>query len=170
MTDGTPASPSPEQPDLKVSWHALSAEDVLRQLQTQIDSGLSSSVAAQRLGQFGANELTEKPRPGFWRLLLDQMRNFIVILLIVAAFISFILGEYVDAIAILSIVILNAILGVVQESRAEQALAALKKLAAPDSHVLRDGRHVTIPASQLVPGDIVFLEAGDFIPEALGLH
>ncbi len=118
MTDGTTASPTPEQPDLKFSWHALSAEDVLRQLQTPLDSGLSSAEAANRLERFGPNELTEKPRPGFLRLLLDQLKNFIIILLIVAASISIILGEYVDAIAILAIVILNAVLGVVQESRA----------------------------------------------------
>jgi Ca2+-transporting ATPase len=164
MTERKIAPPNNEQPDLKVSWHSLSAEDVLHQLQTPPGSGLSSEEVGRRQAQFGPNELTEKPRPGFWRLLLDQLRNFIVILLIVAAFISFILGEYVDAIAILAIVILNAVLGVVQESRAEQALAALKKLAAPDANALRDGRRLTIPASQLVPGDLIFLETGDFVP------
>jgi Ca2+-transporting ATPase len=164
MTERKIAPPNNEQPDLKVSWHSLSAEDVLHQLQTPAGSGLSSAEVGRRQAQFGPNELTEKSRPGFWRLLLDQLRNFIVILLIVAAFISFILGEYVDAIAILAIVILNAVLGVVQESRAEQALAALKKLAAPDANALRDGRRLTIPASQLVPGDLIFLETGDFVP------
>ncbi len=164
MTDKTTVSTPAEKPDLKVSWHALSAEDVLQQLQAPPETGLSAGEVARRQAQFGLNELTEKPRPGFWHLLLDQLRNFIIILLIVAALVSLILGEYVDAIAILAIVVLNAVLGVVQESRAEQALAALKKLAAPEAEVLRDGRRIFVPASQLVPGDIVFLDAGDFVP------
>ena len=102
--------------------------------------------------------------PTFLKMLLAQLKNFIVIMLIVAAAVSAVLGEWVDAGAIFAIVVLNAILGVVQESRAEQALAALKKLAAPEAHVLRDGRRVDIPAPELAPGDIVFLEAGNFVP------
>ncbi len=108
--------------------------------------------------------LAGKPRPTFMKMLLAQLKNFIVIMLIVAAAVSAVLGEWVDAGAIFAIVVLNSVLGVVQESRAEQALAALKKLAAPEAHILRDGRRVDIPAPELVPGDIVFLEAGNFIP------
>ena len=96
--------------------------------------------------------------------MLDQLNNFVVILLIVAAFISLLLGEYIDAGAIFAIVVLNSVLGVVQESRAEAALAALQKLAAPEAQVLRDGHRVSVPAPRLVPGDIVFLEAGNFVP------
>jgi Ca2+-transporting ATPase len=109
-------------------------------------------------------------------MLLAQLKNFIVIMLLVAAAVSALLGEWVDAGAIFAIVVLNAILGVVQESRAEQALAALKKLAAPEAHALRDGRRVDVPAYELTPGDIVFLEAGNFVPadvrliEAVNLH
>ncbi len=97
-------------------------------------------------------------------MLIGQLNNFVVILLVVAAVISALLGDWIEAAAIMAIVVLNAILGVVQESRAQAALAALKKLAAPEAHVLRDGRRGTVPAIELVPGDIVFIEAGNFIP------
>ena len=103
------------------------------------------------------------------KLLFDQFNNFLIIILIVAAIISLLLGEVVDAIAIMAIVTLNAVLGVVQESKAEQALAALKKMAAPSAQVLRDGAQITLPARELVPGDVVLLEAGNFIPADLRL-
>lgn len=156
-------------PELSISWHSLSSEEVIQQLRTQHQTGLSSEEAARRLAEYGPNQLAEKPRPGFLSLLLGQFNNFVVILLIVAAFISLILGEYIDASAIFAIVILNAVLGVIQESRAEQALAALKKLSAPEAQVLRDGRRVMVPSPELVPGDIVFLEAGNFIPADIRL-
>ena len=145
------------------AWHALTTEDVLRHLEVQ-DEGLSSEEAARRLSQYGQNQLQEAPRPTFWRMLWEQLNNFVVILLIVASVISALLGDYVEAAAIMAIVVLNAILGIVQEQRAEEALAALKRLAAPDAQVLRDGRRQAIPARELVPGDIVFLEAGNYIP------
>jgi Ca2+-transporting ATPase len=116
------------------------------------------------LQQHGRNELREKPRPTFLKMVIDQLNNFVVILLILASIISALLGDWVEAGAILLIVVLNSILGVVQESRAEEALAALKKMASPDAQVLRDGHRISIPASELVPGDVVFLEAGNFIP------
>ena len=134
-----------------------------------MQTGLTGAEAARRLEQYGPNQLAEKPRPGFLRLVLDQLNNFVVILLIVAALVSLLLGETIDAAAIFAIVVLNAILGVVQESRAEAALAALQKLAAPEAQVLRDGHRVSVPASQLVPGDIVLLEAGNFVPADLRL-
>jgi Ca2+-transporting ATPase len=156
-----------EQPE--ILWHALTAEDVAAKLNTQVEQGLSSEIAQERLEKFGLNQLAEKPRPSFLSLVLAQLKSFVVILLIVASVISAILGEWVDAAAILTIVVLNAILGVVQESRAEEALAALKKMAAPDSHVLRDGKRVIVPSAQLVPGDVVFLEAGNFVPADMRL-
>lgn len=148
----------------QVSWHALSAHDVLEKLESRHQEGLSTEEAHLRLQQFGRNELKEKPRPTFLKMVFDQLNNFVVILLIVASIVSALLGDWVEAGAILLIVVLNSILGVIQESRAEEALAALKKMASPDAQVLRDGHRVLLPASELVPGDVVFLDAGNFIP------
>ncbi len=145
------------------AWHALDAEEVLRDLRVH-ENGLASEEAAQRLQRHGYNQLQEAARPGFLATLWDQLNNFVVILLIVASLVSAFLGEWVDASAILAIVVLNTVLGIVQERRAEEALAALKRLAAPEAHVLRDGRRQTLPARNLVPGDIVFLEAGNYVP------
>jgi Ca2+-transporting ATPase len=150
--------------DIKVTWHSLSADEVLEKLATPLETGLTSEEVESRHKTYGLNQLVEKPRPTFFKLLLDQLKGFVVILLIVAAVISAVLGDWVEAAVIMAIVVLNAILGVVQESRAEEALAALKKMAAPESQVLRDGRRVSVPARELVPGDVVFLEAGNFIP------
>ncbi len=158
----------PEKVDQKHEWYALKAEEVLHHLEVQ-DKGLSSAEAEKRLEQYGPNQLKETPRPGFLVLLWGQINNFVVILLIVASVISALLGDYVEAAAIMAIVVLNSVLGIVQEQRAEQALAALKKLAAPDAQVLRDGMHRSVPSYNLVPGDIVFLEAGNFIPADLRL-
>ncbi|MCK4977436.1 MAG: HAD-IC family P-type ATPase, partial [Anaerolineales bacterium] len=145
-------------------WHALGAEEVLHQLHSPSEKGLSSEEAEQRLQEFGPNELTEAPPTTFWQMLREQFANFVVILLIVAAIISAALGDYVEAAAIMAIVVLNAALGVFQERRAEQSLAALRKLAAPDALVLRDGSRRAIPAGQVVPGDIVLLDAGNYVP------
>lgn len=151
------------------SWHALPPEETLIQLATPPETGLTTDEAARRMEHYGPNQLTEAPRPTFLQLLLEQFNNFVVILLIVASGVSALLGEWIEASAIMAIVVLNAALGVIQERRAEEALAALKKLAAPDAHVLRDGRRQTVPAPGLVPGDIVFLEAGNFIPADIRL-
>jgi Ca2+-transporting ATPase len=97
------------------------------------------------------------------------LNNFVVILLIVASVISALLGDYVEAAAIMAIVVLNSILGIVQERRAEEALAALRKLAAPDAQVMRDGHRVSVPSYDLVPGDLVFLESGNFVPADIRL-
>ena len=152
-----------------IIWHSISADDVVEKLDTHIEHGLSNVAAKKRLEEFGPNQLDEKPRPSFISLVLAQLKGFVVILLIVASIISAILVEWVDASAIMTIVVLNAVLGVIQESRAEEALAALKKMAAPDALVLRDGKRVTVPATNLVAGDVVFLEAGNFVPADLRL-
>ncbi|MFN3763335.1 MAG: cation-translocating P-type ATPase, partial [Anaerolineae bacterium] len=153
----------------RIAWHTRSVEETLRELETDPQRGLTKEEAHRRLSRFGFNELAERPRPTFWKMLLDQFNNFLILILIAAAFISLVLGELEEAVAIIAIVLLNAILGVVQERRAEEALAALKKMAAPDAHVLRDGHRVTVPARELVPGDIVFLEAGNYVPADLRL-
>ena len=128
------------------------------------ESGLTSEEAAKRLAHYGENQLHETPRPGFLAMLWEQLNNFVVILLIIASIISALLGDYVEAAAIMAIVVLNSVLGIVQEQRAEEALAALKRLAAPDAQVIRDRRRKAVPARELVPGDIVYLEAGNYIP------
>ncbi len=153
----------------RAEWHARSVEEALAGLEVDPQKGLTTEEARRRLARVGPNELAERPRPGFWRMLLDQFNSFLVLILIAAALISLALGEMEEAIAIMAIVLLNAILGVIQERRAEEALAALKKMAAPDARVLRDGHRITIPARELVPGDIVFLEAGNYVPADLRL-
>jgi len=157
-------SPSAPQPPGARLWHSLSSEEALERLNSAFNQGLSSQEAQRRLAQHGPNELTEAPRPGFWSRLLDQFKNFLVMILIVASVISLLLGDYVEALAIIAIVALNAILGVVQESKAEESLAALKKMAAPEARVIRDGRQVSVPARELVQGDIVLLETGNYVP------
>ncbi|HYI88060.1 MAG TPA: HAD-IC family P-type ATPase [Burkholderiales bacterium] len=149
--------------------HARPIDEVVAALQSHLERGLSPHEARERLQRLGANELTEKPRPGFLALLWDQFNNYLVIILIIAALIALSLGEWVDSIAIMCIVVLNAIVGVIQESKAEQALAALKKMAAPNAQVIRDGHQVTVPGRELVPGDIVALEAGNYVPADMRL-
>ncbi|MBN1612915.1 MAG: cation-translocating P-type ATPase [Deltaproteobacteria bacterium] len=149
--------------------HGKPIEDVAQGLKCQIETGLTAAEAAARQKEHGYNELAERPRPGFFKLLLDQFNNFLIIILIIAAVVSLLLGEYIDAIAIMLIVVLNAVVGVVQESKAEAALAALKKMAAPNAQVIRDGHQMTIPARELVPGDIVLLEAGNYVPADMRL-
>ncbi|MGZ9221043.1 MAG: cation-translocating P-type ATPase [Anaerolineales bacterium] len=149
-------------------WHALEAKEVLDHLKVQ-EHGLTSEEAKKRLEHYGPNQLEEAPRPTFLQMLWEQLNNFVVILLIIASIISALLGDYIEASAIMAIVVLNAVLGIVQERRAEEALAALKKLAAPDAQVVRNGSRQSIPAYELVPGDLVFLEAGNYVPADLRL-
>ncbi|HHE71062.1 MAG TPA: ATPase, partial [Chloroflexi bacterium] len=155
--------------DQSKQWHALSIEEVLRILKTDPQTGLTSEEAKRRLDEYGPNELQEKPPPTFWERLWNQLTDFVVLILLVSAVISVLLGDWIEAAAIMAIVVLNATIGVVQESKAEEALAALKKMAAPEAHVIRDGHRVMVPARELVPGDIVLLEAGTIIPADLRL-
>ncbi|MCJ7715092.1 MAG: cation-translocating P-type ATPase [Anaerolineales bacterium] len=145
-------------------WYILGGNEVTRKLDVNRENGLSDQEANLRLETYGNNELQEAPPTSIWIMIYEQFANFVVILLLVAAVISAVLGDWVEAAAIMTIVLLNAVLGVVQEQRAEEALAALKKMASPDANVLRDGHRKSIPAREVVPGDIVFLEAGNFIP------
>ncbi len=157
-----PSLPSTSEPAEK-TWRALDANATLRHLATSPE-GLTTSEARQRLVRYGPNQLAEAPPPSFWVKLWEQFNNFVVWLLIVAAVVSAALGDWVEAAAIMAIVILNAALGLVQESRAEQALAKLRQMAAPEAHVIRDGRRQVVPAREVVPGDIVLLEAGNYVP------
>jgi len=150
-------------------WHALSTSEVFSALNTSPKDGISEQQAAERLRTCGPNELKEAPRRTRFQMLIDQFKDTIVLVLIAAAAVSALLTDYIEAAAILAIVILNAILGVVQEGRAEEALAALRKLAAPEANILRGGRHRSVPARELVPGDLVLLESGNYVPADLRL-
>ena len=149
------------QPKSK-AWHSQSAEEVLAQLASTA-TGLSSQEAAQRLAANGPNELKEGKRISPLQIFLGQFKSLIIWILIAAGVISGVLGEVVDAIAILAIVVLNAVIGFYQEFNAEKSIAALKKLTAPQAKVRRDGQVTSIPASGIVAGDILALEAGDLV-------
>jgi Ca2+-transporting ATPase len=146
------------------NWHTLGIDEVAQRLETNPRSGLSSEQAASRLAHFGPNALQEKRARSPWRMLLDQFSDFMIIVLIGAAIISGVVGDVEDTVAIIVIVILNAVIGFVQEYRAERAMAALKKMAEAGAHVLRDGHAEIVNASELVPGDVVLLEAGNVVP------
>jgi Ca2+-transporting ATPase len=168
----TPPSANATDDDARASgapWHALSVQEVEARLASDADLGLTSAAAAGRLAVHGRNELREHEGRAPWRMFLAQFTDFMILLLIAAAVISGIVGEPEDAIAILAIVILNAVVGFVQEYRAEKALRALKQLAALKARALRDGAIATVPAAELVPGDVVLLEAGTIVPADLRL-
>jgi Ca2+-transporting ATPase len=159
----------------KQTWHTLGVHEAATALESDLEGGLTAEQVRRRKAQFGANELREAPGRSFWQMLLDQFNQFLVLILIAAAVVSALIGwtqynhsgdttEFIDAAAIMAIVILNAILGVIQEGRAEEALAALKKMSAPNAHVIRDGYTETLPSRDLVPGDVVLLETGNYVP------
>ena len=147
-----------------IYWHTLDVEETVEVLNTSSDEGLSHQEVKTRRGTYGPNQLKGAPPTTLLQMLWSQLNDFVIYLLLIAALISALLSDWVEAAAIMAIVILNAILGIIQERRAEEALAALKELASPEANVLRDGHRITIPAKELVPGDVVFLEAGNFIP------
>ncbi len=163
-------------------WHSSTAAQVAAELQTDSAGGLTADQAEERLKQYGKNQLTEKKPRSLFLQFLDQMKDFMVVILIIAAVVSgittWLQGEnnWLEPIVIIAIVLLNALIGVVQENRAQKALSALKNMAAPHAKVLRSGVVLTIPAAELVPGDVILLDAGDYIPadgrliEAASLH
>ncbi len=161
------ADEAAEQP--QEAWHHLESDRVAERLSTSRSEGLSEEEVRTRLEKHGPNQLREAPPTSLLTMLWEQFNSFVVWLLLGAALVSALLGEYLEAAAIMAIVALNAGFGIVQESRAERALAALRKLASPDARVLRGGKHKSIPSDQLVPGDIVFLEAGHYVPADLRL-
>ncbi len=144
-------------------WHKDIPEIVVM-LATDIEKGFQSEQVKEKQNQCGFNQLKEQKGTSALTILLEQFHNVIIWVLIGAALVSGLLREWVDACAIIVIVILNAILGFIQEYRAEKSLAALKKLSSPTSKVIRNGQHQVIPSFQLVPGDVIELEAGDNVP------
>ncbi|HEV8257364.1 MAG TPA: HAD-IC family P-type ATPase, partial [Casimicrobiaceae bacterium] len=150
-------------------WHLLTAEETAKRLGNAPDIGLTSEEATRRLATYGRNEIREQEGRGPWQMFLGQFTDFMILMLLGAAVISGFIGELEDAAAILAIVVLNAIIGFVQEYRAEKALRALKQLAALKARSLRDGEIVSVPAAELVPGDTVLLDAGSVVPADLRL-
>jgi Ca2+-transporting ATPase len=155
--------------DVDIIWHSLPAEEAAARLDTSPRVGLEAEEATSRLARYGPNALKQVGARRGPKILLAQFTDFLVLVLIGACIVSLFLGEYVDAIAILAIVVLNGVLGFVQEYRAEKSLQALREMAAPKAAVVRDGREIVVDTREVVPGDLVRLRAGDRIPGDLRL-
>lgn len=146
------------------------ADEVAQGLSTDVEAGLTDAEVAKRLGQYGPNKLDEAKKDPLWKRFLAQLADPMIILLLAAAVISAVAGaaqgesDIADVVIILFVVVVNAVLGVVQESKAEEALEALQQMAASTSKVVRDGKIVDVRSEELVPGDVVVLEAGDAVP------
>ena len=153
-----------------MEWHSISIEETVKKLNTSLSRGLTSQEVIKRQKTYGLNRLEVKKGKNIFQKFIAQFKDFMIIILILAAFVSFIISflegqpNYVDPIIIFVIIILNATLGVMQEAKAEKALDALKKMSAPSAHVLRDGKNEIVDSVDLVPGDIVLLETGYFVP------
>ncbi|MBQ9781361.1 MAG: calcium-translocating P-type ATPase, PMCA-type [Clostridia bacterium] len=154
-----------------MTHHNRPKEDVLKQLSTDVQHGLTSAAVSERQAKYGPNKLKEKKKKSTIQRFFDQFKDVMILILIAAAIVSFVLvcmeqhwGELFEPALILLIVILNAIMGVYQEGKAEKALDALKNMSAPHARVIRDGKEQVIDAADLVPGDMIKLEAGDFVP------
>lgn len=151
-------------------WHSSSVEEIAKNLKTNINIGLSDDEAQKRFDRYGPNNLKEKKKESIFVKFIKQFNDFMIITLIIAAIISAVVSklngeaDYIDSIIIVAIVIFNAIMGLVQEQKAEKSLEALKKMSAPNAKVRRDGRVQEIDATLVVPGDIVILEAGNYVP------
>jgi P-type Ca2+ transporter type 2C len=142
-------------------WHHLDVDEAAARLDVSLSSGLSQREAARRLAEHGPNELRAARRVAAWKLLLEQFRNVLILILHVAVGLSVALGHATEALVIAAVVLLAAVLGFVQEYRAERAIEALGRMAAPTATVLRNGGELDIPARELVPGDLALLRAGD---------
>ena len=155
-------------------WHAIDLDGVVTRLGTDV-RGLTSAEATRRLTDHGPNVLNEPPPRPWWRTFLRQFKELVIWILVVAAVIAGAMGDWADAAAIVAIVLVNAIIRFLQEERAQKALAALQRMAAPLARVVRDGTPASIPTREVVPGDLIELEAGDHVPadarliEAFGL-
>ena len=156
-------NPHPHTPPPSAAWHALSYGDVL-QRQGSSHHGLSFEEAQRRLAQYGANRLAEMPPRPAWLKFADQFKSMLIVILLITAGLALLVGDVKDMVVILIVIVFNAVLGFYQEHRAEQSLAALKKMLALKARVRRDGQPSEVAAETLVPGDIVLLEAGDKVP------
>ncbi|MBA2777564.1 cation-translocating P-type ATPase [Billgrantia kenyensis] len=155
--------PERQPDDNRIAWHALSSDEALEKLESSQD-GLSEEEAKSRFDQYGPNRLKQEAGRPWWRRLLEQFNNILMIILLVAAVASLGLGHTLDALAIVGVVIIIALIGFIQEGKAEQALDSIRNMLSPQAAVLRGGRRQTIDAEELVPGDVVMLESGDRVP------
>jgi Ca2+-transporting ATPase len=153
----------------ELPWHLLPTAEAVLRLRSDARAGLSTEEAHERRVRFGANEIREGRRRGPGTILLGQFADFMIAVLIAAALVAGVIGDVVDTLVIVAIVLLNAVIGFVQEYRAERAIAALKRMAAVQAQVRRDGEAALIPAAELVPGDVVVIEAGNAVPADLRL-
>lgn len=153
----------PSEEVMSAAWHTLSREEAFSTLRSG-PAGLTSAEASQRLARFGPNELQAAERVSPWSILAEQFKNVLIIILLVAVVLSIFLGHGLEAVAIAVIVLFAVILGFVQEYRAERAIEALREMAAPTAHAVRDGEEMEVAARELVPGDVIVLHAGDRIP------
>ncbi len=153
----------------KFPWYERSVGEISADLGVNPEKGLSSNEIAARREKYGSNELEHRKGPGVLQMFFAQMKDAMVIILVIASVLSILVKEVADALIIIGIVIVNAILGVVQEYRAGKAMEALQKMSAPNAKVIRDGKEVSIPSIDLVPGDLVVLETGDYIPADIRL-
>jgi len=145
-------------------WHALRFEDVLNEFNVTLANGLTHEEVLQRRRQYGSNTLPEPRRRSLLKIFLHQFLSPLIYLLLAAASVAFFIGEVRDAIVIIVVVLLNAIIGAFQEGRAEQSLEALRRLSKLKARILRAGHEQIIEASEIVPGDILVLNSGDAIP------
>ncbi len=150
-------------------WHGLGTEAVADRLGVDAAAGLSQAEAAARLARVGPNQIGEATHRSPWSMFAGQFTDFMIVVLLIAAVVSGLIGELLDTVVIAIIVVLNGVLGFVQEYRAERAMAALKRLAGATARVLREGHALDLPAADLVPGDLVLLEAGNLVPADLRL-
>ena len=145
-------------------WFSKTSKEVLKELDVNPSTGLSSEEAQKRLEKYGENRLKQKPKKSLLALFFGQLNDMLIYVLLAAAVITLVIREYADAIIIILVVLINAIIGLVQESKAEKAIEALQQMTTPKSLVRRDGEVKEINSEYIVPGDIVLIDAGRFIP------
>src|SRR3989304_9927552 len=148
----------------QAAWHSIDTGQVLKELHTDPHHGLTEDEIKRRLEKYGYNELKKEEKISPFTLFFNQFKNILIVILIVAIILSVLVGEVVDAVIIAVIVVFCAVLGFIQEYRAERALEALKKMLSPTITALRGGKEEEVPSKELVPGDILLLEAGDKLP------
>ena len=153
----------------ELAWHAMTVDEVLKRLETDAKQGLDAGAAAKRLQQYGANRLPEGKKRGPWLRFLAQFNNILVYVLLAAGFTKLMLNLWIDASVILGVVVINGILGFVQEGKAEEALDSIRNMLSAEARTVRGGEARLIPSEELVPGDVVLLESGDKVPADLRL-